>query len=43
MSATPGAGRWSGAALGAHNEDVYGKLLGLAADEITRLSQAGVI
>ncbi|MFZ5608275.1 MAG: CaiB/BaiF CoA transferase family protein [Pseudomonadota bacterium] len=43
LSATPGAVAWPGPALGAHNEEVYGGLLGLGADEMERLRQDGVI
>ncbi len=43
MSATPGEVRWSGPALGTHNQAVYGDLLGLPASELERLRHAGVI
>jgi crotonobetainyl-CoA:carnitine CoA-transferase CaiB-like acyl-CoA transferase len=43
MSATQGTVRWPGPPLGAHNEEVYGTLLGLSADERTRLQRDGVI
>ena len=43
LSATPGAIRWLGAALGAHNEDVLRGVLGLSAQEFARLEQQGVI
>jgi formyl-CoA transferase len=44
LSETPGAVRWSATwEEGSHNEDVYGGLLGLPADEIARLKDAGVL
>ncbi len=43
LSATPGGVEWYGGPLGAHNEEVYGGLLGLPAQEIERLSEEGVI
>jgi formyl-CoA transferase len=43
LSATPGAVEWYGGALGAHNEEVYGGLLGLPAAEIGRLTEEGAI
>jgi succinyl-CoA---D-citramalate CoA-transferase len=44
LSSTPGEVRWPGPlAVGAHNQEVLGGLLGLADDEIERLSTGGVI
>jgi crotonobetainyl-CoA:carnitine CoA-transferase CaiB-like acyl-CoA transferase len=43
LSETPGEVEWYGGPLGAHNEEVYGGLLGLSAEEIERLSEEGVI
>ncbi len=43
LGATPGAVRWTGPALGAHNEEVYGGLLGLSGEELERLSQDRVV
>ena len=43
MDRTPGEIRWPGPALGAHNEEVYGGELALAAAERHRLHAAGVI
>jgi len=33
----------SGFGVGRHNDEVYGELLGLDADELTRLREAGVV
>jgi crotonobetainyl-CoA:carnitine CoA-transferase CaiB-like acyl-CoA transferase len=43
LSATPGRTEWPGPALGAHNREVYGSLLGLAEAEIEDLARRGVI
>ncbi len=43
LSATPGGTAWIGPALGAHNQEVYGGLLGMSTDEIARLQADGVI
>jgi crotonobetainyl-CoA:carnitine CoA-transferase CaiB-like acyl-CoA transferase len=43
MSATPGGIEWLGPAVGAHNAEVYGGLLGIDDDRLTTLSDAGVI
>jgi crotonobetainyl-CoA:carnitine CoA-transferase CaiB-like acyl-CoA transferase len=44
LDRTPGVLRWTGPARpGAHNEDVYGELLGLGAAELEALEQAGLI
>jgi formyl-CoA transferase len=44
LSETPGAVRWSAPwEQGSHNEEVYGGLLGLSADEIETLRAEGVI
>ena len=43
LSATPGEIRWAGPALGQHNDEVYGSLLGLSADERAALAADGVI
>ncbi len=38
----PGAIRWAGPAVGAHNEKVMGGLLGLSGDELAALRKEGV-
>jgi crotonobetainyl-CoA:carnitine CoA-transferase CaiB-like acyl-CoA transferase len=43
MSATPGAVRWPGAALGAHTDEVLGKFLGMTAGELAALRRDGVL
>ncbi len=40
---TPGRTAFPGGELGSHNEDVYGGLLGLRAEEITNLQESGVV
>lgn len=43
LSATPGVTTWPGPPLGAHNDDVYGELLGLSRDAVDDLRARGVI
>ena len=43
LSATPGRTDWPGPAIGAHNQAVYGKLLGFSDAELASLRQEGVI
>ena len=43
MSATPGGIEWLGAALGAHNEEIYGSELGFSDEEISALLDNGII
>ncbi|TCJ97104.1 CaiB/BaiF CoA transferase family protein [Nocardia alba] len=42
LSATPGSIRHAGPALGQHNQEIYGELLGLDADKIAELVRAGI-
>jgi formyl-CoA transferase len=43
LSATPGSVRWTGPALGQHNDEVYGDLLGLDDARRAELGAAGII
>ncbi|MER7282861.1 CoA transferase [Dactylosporangium sp. NPDC000244] len=43
LSETPGAVRHTGPQLGEHNDEVFGKILGLDAEQTARLRSAGVI
>ncbi len=43
LSETPGRTDWAGPEVGAFNQEVYGDLLGLSADEIAELEKQGVL
>ncbi|WP_433359646.1 CaiB/BaiF CoA transferase family protein [Streptosporangium sp. CA-115845] len=43
LSQTPGSIRWTGPALGTHNDEVYGERLGMSAGELSELRDQGVI
>jgi crotonobetainyl-CoA:carnitine CoA-transferase CaiB-like acyl-CoA transferase len=43
LSATPGRTEWPGPAIGAHNEEILGRLLGYSGAEIAKLRETGVI
>jgi len=43
LSVTAGSIRWPGPDLGAHNQEIYGQMLGLSAREIEDLEQAGIV
>lgn len=43
LSRTPGSTQWAGPEVGAHNQQVYGGLLGLEDAEIERFQQQGII
>ncbi|QLY28781.1 CaiB/BaiF CoA transferase family protein [Nocardia huaxiensis] len=43
LSATPGSIRHAGPDLGQHNAEVYGELLGLDAEQLAKLADAGIL
>ncbi len=43
LSGTPGSVAWAGPHLGEHNEEVFEGVLGIAANELQQLREAGVI
>jgi formyl-CoA transferase len=43
LSDTPGETRWLGPELGAHNEEVYGQLLGFTPERLEQLKLGGII
>ena len=43
LSETPGKVHWTGPALGQHNDEVYGKVVGLSQEEREALRERGVI
>lgn len=43
LSETPGGIEWYGGALGSHNKEIYGRVLGLSPEEIEQLVRQGVI
>jgi crotonobetainyl-CoA:carnitine CoA-transferase CaiB-like acyl-CoA transferase len=43
LSATPGEVQWPGPALGAHNEEIFGGVLGYGRTELAELAAEGVI
>ena len=43
LSETPGETQWLGPSLGAHNEEVYGQLLGFTSERLEQLKQSGFI
>ncbi len=43
LSATPGSIRWTGPELGQHNDEVFGDLLGLSAEQVRQLTADGVV
>ena len=44
LSATPGGEGWTAPwEMGSHNQEIYGDLLGLSADELDDLRQAGIV
>ena len=43
LSETPGSTEWLGPALGHHNREIYGGLLGLSEDELAKMEVKGMI
>ena len=43
LADTPGETEWPGPAVGSHNAEIYGEILGLSDEETRSLSEAGVI
>ena len=43
LSQTPGAARWPGPEIGAHNQEIYSSLLQLRPNEMAALAERGVI
>lgn len=43
LESTPGRSDWAGPAVGAHNREVYGELLGLGVEELEALAGNGVL
>jgi crotonobetainyl-CoA:carnitine CoA-transferase CaiB-like acyl-CoA transferase len=43
LSDTPGGTRWPGPALGAHNQEILGEMLGYSDDKIEALKDSGAI
>ncbi|HKH10088.1 MAG TPA: CoA transferase [Rubrobacter sp.] len=43
LTETPGEVRWTGPALGQHNDEVYGGLLGIGEEERERLLEGGIV
>ena len=43
LSSTPGRTDWAGPGVGQFNDEIYGGLLGLSAQDMTRLKEKGVI
>jgi formyl-CoA transferase len=43
LSRTPGAIRWLGPELGQHNDDIYGRLLGVDEAQREQLASQGII
>jgi crotonobetainyl-CoA:carnitine CoA-transferase CaiB-like acyl-CoA transferase len=43
LSETPGRTEWAGGEVGEYNDEIYGDMLGMAAEEIAALKEQGVI
>ena len=43
VSATPGSVDFLGAAIGAHNDEIYGNELGFSKERLKQLKEAGII
>jgi crotonobetainyl-CoA:carnitine CoA-transferase CaiB-like acyl-CoA transferase len=43
LTETPGEVRWTGPALGQHNDEVYGGLLGIGEQKREELREGGIV
>ncbi|MGR8946794.1 MAG: CaiB/BaiF CoA transferase family protein [Gammaproteobacteria bacterium] len=43
LASTPGTTQWPGPAVGSHNDEIYGEILGMTDDEKKDLAEAGII
>ena len=43
LSETPGEVRWTGPKLGQHNDEVYGEVLGMGAEDLDALRERGIV
>jgi crotonobetainyl-CoA:carnitine CoA-transferase CaiB-like acyl-CoA transferase len=43
LSETPGEVKWTGPALGQHNDEVYGEVLGMSEEDLAGLRERGIV